>query len=439
MSKESYTRYLEEEIVKYERRIKRIKENPDPYRMHSNLTLYEIERDSRIYELESARAGVPVASGGGPITRAMGFAPYSGGFSAADRLSTGNWKKYWDLALAAGFPELGCDRTVLAITLLSSGDIPPVDFVVAYNDACQPSLHSSMATARHFKVPVFIIDRGFDYDEDNLRYVAQQYEEMVEFAESKFPGMKLDMDKLEEALSYAREGEKVYHDIYELRKRKPCPTNPRDAQYERAPVWYSTFPDRMLKYLKEYRDELYERAEKSIGRMREERVRINWTCVGLNYDADIYKWMGDQGVSIPLYQYGIAARTYLACPWLKGYGDETEFGRRLSPLEEEAKFWLQNSWNGRGERWIRDVLWTARDLECDGIVHMLQTGCRQVIGLSKLLADAAERELGIPVLNVECRGIVPEGYSTNEWRQKLSGFFDLCEMRKPMRKSLKAT
>jgi len=433
-SKESYTKHLEEEIVKYDTRIKKIKDNPDPYRMRSNLMLYEIERDQRIYQLESAKAGKPVASGGGAILRAMGFAPYSGGAGAADRLATGNWRKYWDMALANGFPELGCDRTILGITLVSSGDIPPVDFVVAFNGACQPLMHSEMATARHFKVPVFVIDRGFDLNEENLKYVAEQFGELVEFAESKFPGMKLDMARLEESLYYAREGEKVYHDIYELRKRKPCPINPRDAQYERGPIWGATYPDRMLKYLQTYRDELYERAEKGIGRMKEERVRVLWTCVGLNYDVEIYKWMSDQGVSMPFYQYGIAARTFTVAPWHTGYLDETEFGRKLTPFEEEAKFVMQNSWNGRGERWIKDVLWVAKDLECDGIVHMLQTGCRQVIGLSKLLADASEKELGVPVLNVECRGIIPEGYSTDEWRQKLSGFFDLCEMRKPLRK-----
>ena len=43
-----YMRYLENEVAKYERRVKRIRENPDPTKLKSNLMLYEMQLDESI-------------------------------------------------------------------------------------------------------------------------------------------------------------------------------------------------------------------------------------------------------------------------------------------------------------------------------------------------------------------------------------------------------
>ena len=68
--------FYEAEIVKCQKRIKKIEENPDPAKFKSNKILYEIERDLNTARLQDWREGKSFAEGlTAPLIRAMGFQP----------------------------------------------------------------------------------------------------------------------------------------------------------------------------------------------------------------------------------------------------------------------------------------------------------------------------------------------------------------------------
>ena len=75
--------------------------------------------------------------------------------------------------------------------------------------------------------------------------------------------------------------------------------------------------------------------------------------------------------------------------------------RKLTPLEKVAHNALLDQWGHTGRKWVEDIIWVCRDLQLDAIVNYCMLGCTATLGLKKLVEDSAERELGIPTLQLE--------------------------------------
>jgi hypothetical protein len=102
-----------------------------------------------------------------------------------------------------------------------------------------------------------------------------------------------------------------------------------------------------------------------------------------------------------------------------------EYGKRLTPLEEEARG-LFNLWGSTGTWWVDHIISCCEYLNIDGIVQWLQVGCPTTLGLQKILSDRAEKELGILTLNLEGRMIDVDAYDRQRDESKLGEFIELC-------------
>ena len=97
-----------------------------------------------------------------------------------------------------------------------------------------------------------------------------------------------------------------------------------------------------------------------------------------------------------LFQYTGPSRRTVPMPELVYYG-----GRELTPLEKEVANYISELWQGRGSKWIDGLIWTARDLEVDAVINYEMLGCTATLGLSKLVEIEVEKQLGIPVFQLE--------------------------------------
>lgn len=420
--------FFEAEIAKFERRIKGVRATPDPTKLKSNLLFFELELQRRQAQFQSWKEGKPFAYGNGlqPLFRAMGF-EYMDLVQSADKTGPrGDSSRLFDFLRSEGYPDQACDRTVACIPLPLMGEVPRPAFLAAANTACDCSALCQVAVAVHLGVPYFVIDLGFETSDYTLDYVTQQLGEMIEFAEDKVPGVKYDETKLIELQEYDRLGVECARDIYQLKRRVPCPLNGRDAFREhRVPSMYPD-PAAALEWLRIKRDEMYKRADEGIGVLPEEKLRLMWTVTGPMH-ANPFRILEEKGVTVPAYQVGGSARMDGITPT---YGDETEYGRKLTPLEEQARMLNCNSWGSNAQRWINACLHVVREQKVGAIVNFLQVGCVQTLGLHKLLADAAEQELGIPTLHIEGRMLESESYNQQEFETKLTDFLDICIARK---------
>lgn len=418
--------FFEAEIAKYERRLHRIGEKPDPTKAESNRLLYELELDLARSHLESWKQGRPFAAGFylSPMLRAMGF-EFIYLMHAADRAV--NAEDCFRALRAVGFPDDACDRTMVALAMCLREELPRMSLIVSTNAACYPEMLSHYTLASYHDAPRFCLDiastASKQADYDHLTYVTDQLRQLIDFAVDRIPGIEYDEGKMVELQNIDRAAVDCLRDIYELRKLVPCPEAGRDVfRIPRLPSFYAE-PVRALDYFRTRRDEVRERAARGVSPSGQEKLRILWAVSGPYY-SDPFGFLEQRGVSVPFFLFGIATRLFGVRYGM--YGDETEYGRKLTPLEEQARVLNCNAWAGLATRWVEDALFVCRDLKIDAIVNFLQRGCGATLGLAKLLADEAEEKLGIPTLQIEGRQLDSGDYDERQFLARLSDFVDMC-------------
>ncbi len=427
--------YLENEIARCERRIKKIKENPDPAKPRSNIRLYEMEKELRVEQREAYQAGRPIGYAGiGPLTRALGMVPWDA-IMAADRTHGEAATRYFDFVRKEGMPEHTCDRCSILIPMVLKGDFPKPDFVATSNFECIPIYLSQVLVAEFLRIPTFNIDRHFrnykgELDEEVLQYVTGQLEEMIAYVEENVPGCKYNEDKLKELQEYDRQFLQHYQQLWKLKAAIPCPLSGRETfrEFRRADLYPD--PAKAVEYMRLYVEEVGERVAKGLGAAQpEEKLRLLWSVAGPFY-ADPFSWLEQRGVSIP------AAEMTVYNGWYSGreaiWGDPWK-GRKLTPLEEEARQ-IDFTWGRLGDPWVRTHINSVLDLHLDGIVYFLQWGCPTSNNLGKVVADTAEKELGIPTLLIEGRMLETSLFDEKDFYSKLADFIDLCLERKGSRR-----
>ncbi len=422
--------YFEIEIAKYQRRIQRIQENPNASMMASNRLFYQALLEHNIAQLKWWREGKPFISQLPPmmISRSFGDFHPLGLIAMADRLGMSQAETCVDKVRTMGLPDYACDRTILLLPLAVAGeDLPRPKIVLARTGSCEVIHDTHRTLARLLTIPVYTADIPFhDPHQEHLDYVVAQLKGMIDYVEVNLSGAKYNEKMLAEWHKLGRRWYAALHDIYELRKRIPCPDHPRDVF--REPLFPGDYvnPESLVQYYESYRDELRTRAEKGFLPVGEERLRIVWSISG-PYGSSVWDYLAKRGVSVPFWHYGAAQRNFI----MPTYGDRLEFGKSLNPLEEEARMMLYNSWGGNGERWIRDTISACKDFKADGLVQFEQTGCQPIQGLPELVANRVAAELDIPTWRVEGRQLLGRSQRAEaEFMSGLEAFINLCLERK---------
>jgi benzoyl-CoA reductase/2-hydroxyglutaryl-CoA dehydratase subunit BcrC/BadD/HgdB len=413
--------FYEYYIERLQKRIKKIEENPDPTKLKSNKIRYEIQLELAREQLEAWREGRPFSEGGGfmagTLVRSMGFLPTG---SVGSAYITGEPDKYLEQARAKGLPvDNSCDMTSMPFAMAECGDMPKEDLYLCDQHACTPMLLSHIFTSHSQKQHTFSIDVGFQEDETNLKHVTAQLEAFIEFAEKAFPGMvKYDEAKLIELQGYEEEARQYALEMYEMRKHKPSPISGYDAF---TGIFGATTP-KGVEYARVRRDEMAERVEQGIAGVPGEKLRILWSVtrpffmnpfkvLAKHQTAVIYFYSGPSGLVTPLPR-------------------PDYWKRKLSPLEKVAANVMRSTWGGTGKKWVDGIVWVAKDLDVDAVINYCMLGCTATLGLRKLTEDAVEKELGIPVLQLEGkqwdRDYAGEATLTNQMEE----FVQMCLERK---------
>lgn len=421
--------YLEFELARDERRIKRIKENPDPTKPKSNMLLYECDRDLRLEQMNAAKEGKPFGLiYNGPLGRAMGFVTWDA-IRAADRSAGPLARKYFDIIREEGMAEHTCDRTIVLLPMVLKGDFPKPNFLLVSNYECMPIFLSTLLTAKILNIPHFVLDRKFEpykrlEDEAQLKYVTDQLGEMIKYAEAKVPGCKYNEDKLIELQHYCREYLKYEQQLWKLRAASPCPIANRDAFREMLLPSDFPHPAKAVEYIRQVVEEVGEKVAKGQGALPEgveEKLRFVWSNTG-PFHHDPFIWLATKGVSIPCSQMTVYEG------WRSGrepiWGDPWR-GRKLTPLEEEARQ-IDFTWGRLGDRWVQAHLDSCRDLHLDGIIYFVQWGCTVTNNLGGVLSEVAEHELGIPTLLIEGRQLDETSWDEKDFLGRLEEFIEIA-------------
>jgi hypothetical protein len=80
--------------------------------------------------------------------------------------------------------------------------------------------------------------------------------------------------------------------------------------------------------------------------------------------------------------------------------------------------------------WEDEILWSCKDLSCETIIYYQFTGCKLTSHPAKMLADRAEKELGVPTFIIPGRAMLPTYLPAPEFESRLGEFLDMVIARK---------
>ncbi len=105
-------------------------------------------------------------------------------------------------------------------------------------------------------------------------------------------------------------------------------------------------------------------------------------------------------------------------------------GRKLTPLEKQAANAISQDWARTGSHWVDVMLWTCKDLQIDAIINYNVFGCSATLPLKQVVQERAEKELGIPTLQLEGKCYDPSYADEATITAKLNEFIDMCISKK---------
>ncbi len=419
------------EIEGFARQIKEVEETTDLTVLRSDKLFLELQKEKTEAQLDVWRSGKPSVESFGEVmrfARTMGFEPYQ---FPANVDETTAYAGYRPMLERMGL-ERCCERAVVQLAMCEIGELPKPHIMINAGIGCDPDKFQRRYIADLFKVPTFFIDAPQNEDDKpnmaSLNYYVDQLGECIEWAEKKVPGVKYDEARHLEILEMDAIASKYRREIYQLMKHVPCPIGPLDSRRHKiincTPSRYPNMK-KTLEYLRICRDELGERVASGQGPYPEERLRLLWAGQTPEKRVlDLGKLFLERKIAVPFNVAGGFMRmTGMRC---LPVGDVSEYGVKLSPLQEEARLLDGEGWGGPGKRWPNMTLYGARDIGVHGIIHYNTIGCTPMRTMGSVVAIRAEKELGIPTLNIEGR-LQDEEYMTQEqFEEILDPFIDKC-------------
>ena len=415
--------FFRSEYERYDKRFQKVRDNPNPELMQSNKLLYELWRDQFKHYIKLQEQGKPFAYCQGTSLRpfiAMGIEPLMIA-EIADRVRGNEVIKLFEKARSLGFPEDTCDWAQTSLGLFLSGKLPQPVFAYTEAAECNIYVQQMFVAALYLNVPLYTIDAPLDLELESIEYIAGQLAEMIDDIESKVPGTKYDESKHWELLETDKIIQDLLDEIVALASTTPTPIATRDM-FRMPP--FCLYDPRLPDYYRQFRDELQARVKAGYNAYPGEKYRIIWLGELFNY-ADPFSILEKDGLICPVYEEGPGISSGRRIMEF-----DKQYGKKLSPLEEEARAFASAHWGGPVEWRLNDALKWATIFRADGAIHMTQPGCSTCAGSAQIMAEQLESKLGIPTLIIEGHIQDFKKYNQAEVENKLEDFKDMLIQRK---------
>ncbi len=378
--------------------------------------------------LEAVRAGKPTVWSmvtsweGDTIIKAMGLeAVYPENYGAVCA-SAGIAQSYLERSDGAGFPShlcgyaRNCFGYTARMTEELNGEIPcdapmggmpkPV-LLLASDLVCDARYKWFQALGRYMDVPVWTLEMPVPgvkelfiegVYQSCIDFMVEHLRGFVSFME-RLTGKRMDWDKLDEIVRDTVEANRLWHEVNELRKAKPCPMHGRDFWSAMPPSLFlvGDVKDTVKLYQELYNEVRYN-VDNQICAIPEEKYRLLFAELPPWHSLGFFDELAERGWNIVIES------------WAYHPPRPIDVSRVSDPLECIARCTLQwETWYYEGA--LRDgeyfgyfgypYLVYARDYKCDGaFLHPLIT-CRSASTHLRYVQDLLMRKERVPSYYIE--------------------------------------
>ncbi len=295
--------------------------------------------------------------------------------------------------------------------------LPEPDFLTCTSLYCDGSSKLFYALAKKYKKPYFFIDVPYHHDYQYvLSYVSKQLEDMTkQMAQSK--GVKLDLDRLREAINYSNEAREYFIKINDLRKSIPAPMLGGEAINYAVMLAHTWGCKEIIEVYKKLYEELKERVDKKMPAVEGgEKYRILWRNLKPYYSDYLLKYLELDNRAI------IAFEEVNFIHWEELDPNE--------PYNSLAKKMLSNPPLGEFDRWLSLTIKEGVDAyKVDGVIEFDQWGCRHLNSGTQILKDTLSKR-GIPLLILDGDCIDSRDYADGQVKTRIDAFLEILDKKK---------
>lgn len=315
-----------------------------------------------------------------------------------------------------------CSPHRIAVALSKSKRVPRPSMVVSTSTTCDQTLKLYEVLADMYEVPSYFLDSVYSNDPRSVNYARQDVQGLIEFME-EHTGRKLDMDKLTESVTYAKQLYDYWDEICELRKAQPCPVSAREAVKDFGVMLSSCGRVEGVNYYRARRDELKARVEKGEGVGYEEKYRIAWLYVLPMFDLKIADWlMEEHGAVIVMDTFGYA-----------NPGVDLDTSDPVDFLAKKALKWgFVCTTYGPNETtgFTRIMADLCKEYEVDAAICYAHWSCNQYCGTIKLLRDEITEAIDCEFLILDGDLLDYRVVSSEQLKEKLNGFMSMLKAKR---------
>ena len=414
------------------------------------------------------REGVEAAENGKPVAwcmvnwweadlvlRAMGVTPIYPENFAAVSAAKGMSPKYHALSDAEGFPTHLCGyaRNSLGYSaeMKKLGKIPPDAplggmaapmLLLGSGILCDTRFKWFQALRQYWEVPFWTIDTpSFDLVEEirpdahrnNIQYKIAGLKAFIAFLEQLL-GKKLDMDLLDQYITNQEAVFKIWWEINELRKAKPCPIHSRDFWTLMVIGYYMTWDPESLNLYQKVFDEAKERVDSGVGAVAEEKYRLIFSELPPWHSLNFFEKLAERG-------WNFVMESVMYHP-----PEPMVFDLSNDPIERIAanNYWFtvdhlinakRKGYPVIGPKIPQAYLNWGIEYEADGILTHSLLSCRACTYWLTHTSNSIESELSIPGMNIEGDIIDFSVFDPESAMQNVSAFEDAMDHYRTIRKN----
>ena len=430
-------------------------------RLKSMYPLRAKVNETYLKSVEAIQAGKPAVWGmlnfyyGDPILKAMDIEvvyPENYGAIAA---ATGVAQQYLDRADAEGFPTHLCGYSLTTLGYASrmmkelKGQIPPEApfggmpkplFLMSSAAICDARYKWFQALGRYMDVPVWAVEAPIPgikefsiegYYDAMVKLGVKHLRDFVAFVEGMV-GKKMDWDKLDKTANLMIEVNRVWHEVNELRKARPCPMHSRDFWSAMpAALFLAGDLEDSLRLYQDMYNEVKDRVDSHAGTIPNEKYRLVFAELPPWHSLAFFDKLADRGWNFVIESVGYHPPIPL------------DLSKVSDPLERITKFSLQflvgyyedaRKQNVLGGTTAYPYLKYAKEWKCDGaLLHPLIT-CRSASTHLPYVSDMLIEKLKVPSLSIEGDIVDLRLFNPEDALAKAEPFEETMEYYKKMRK-----
>lgn len=298
------------------------------------------------------------------------------------------------------------------------GRLPKPDLLLACTNICQTVLHWYRVLARHFKVPLILIDTPFIYNEVSghaLEYVEKQLENSIPVCE-KAAEKKLDYRRLKEIIQLSKDASELWLQIIERGRQRPAPISVFDQFIHMAPIVEMRGKKETVDFYSALLKELDENISNGVGAVRKERKRLLWDNLPIWYRLRyLAENLGEHGISV------------VASTYTNAWGELAPMMNPERPLASMAKTYIYPILN-QGTKYKLDTMRRmVEEFQLDGVILHSDRSCKpysigQIDQRNKLI-----QEYQIPALLLEADHDDPRAYAEEQVASRLASFVEMLD------------